>query len=195
MNEIKICVGSLNPTKIYAVERAFSKYFNHFQIFKLKVKSSVPNQPVGMDEIIKGAKYRAQMSLNYLKNDKKLNVDIFGVGIEAGLVEISFAKTNYMDFQFCVIMDEFQIITLGSGVAFEYPQSVIDKIISNRNSEIGDIIGKLANNPNLKNEAGAISFLSKNVINRTDILSQAVICALLPRINNDLYGVKVLTFN
>jgi len=188
MNEIKICVGSLNPTKIYAVERAFSKYFNHFQIFKLKVKSSVPNQPVGMDEIIKGAKYRAQMSLNYLKNDKKLNVDIFGVGIEAGLVEISFAKTNYMDFQFCVIMDEFQIITLGSGVAFEYPQSVIDKIISNRNSEIGDIIGKLANNPNLKNEAGAISFLSKNVINRTDILSQAVICALLPRINTKLYG-------
>jgi inosine/xanthosine triphosphatase len=188
MNEIKICVGTLNPTKIYAVERAFSKYFNHFQIFKIKIKSSVPNQPIGMVEIIKGAKYRAQMSLNYLKNDKKLNVDIFGVGIEAGLVEITFAKTNYMDFQFCVIMDEYEKITIGSGVAFEYPQSVIDKIMSNRNSEIGDIMGKLANNPNLKNEAGAISFLSKNVINRTDILSQAVICALLPRINTKLYG-------
>jgi len=188
MNEIKICVGSLNPTKINAVEQAFSKYFNLFQIFKLKVKSSIPNQPVGMDEIIKGAKYRAQMSLNYLKNDKKLNDDIFGIGIEAGLVEIPFANTNYMDFQFCVIMDEFEEITLGSGVAFEYPPKIIDQITSNRNLEIGDVMGKLSNNPNLKNEGGAISFLSKNVLNRTDLLSQAVICALLPRINSKLYG-------
>jgi len=189
MNEIKICVGSLNPTKIYAVEKAFSKYFNNFQIFKLKVKSSVSNQPIGMDDIIKGAKNRAQMSLNYLKNEKKLNYDIFGVGIEAGLIEITFAKTKYMDFQFCVIMDELEKMTLGSGVAFEYPQSIIDKLMSNRNLEIGDILGKLANNPNLKNEGGAISFLSKNMLNRTYILFQAIICALLPRINKELYGV------
>ncbi|MFX1339267.1 MAG: DUF84 family protein [Promethearchaeota archaeon] len=49
------------------------------------------------------------------------------------------------------------------------------------------MIGKLANNINLKNEAGAVSFLSKNVITRTEILTQAVICALLPRINKKLY--------
>lgn len=48
-------------------------------------------------------------------------------------------------------------------------------------------MGNVAGNPNLKNESGAIGILSKNRINRTDILTQAVTCALLPRINKTLY--------
>ena len=92
-----------------------------------------------------------------------------------------------MDFQFCAIIDENQKISLGSGIAFEYPQFIINKVLENQDLEIGYIIGKLARNMNLKNELGAISFLSKNRIKRTEILTQAVICALLPWINQKLY--------
>ena len=187
MNKSIICVGSLNPTKINAVKIAFGKYLNNFQIFKIKADSKIPNQPIGIDLIIKGAKNRAETALNHLFKVKKLEQNIFGVGIEAGLVQVPFTNTNYMDFQFCAIMDENERMTLDSGIAFEYPQSVIDEILSNKNTEIGDILGKLANNLNLKNEAGAISFLSKKIITRTEILTQAVICALLPRINKELY--------
>jgi inosine/xanthosine triphosphatase len=183
----KVCVGSLNPTKVNAVKIAFEKYFNKFEIFKIKADSRVPNQPIGIDQIIKGAKNRAEQALNYFNNKKQMKSSIFGIGIEAGLVKVPFAKTKYMDFQFCVIMDKNRNITLGSGIAFEYPQMVINEIFSNQESEIGTIMGKLANNLNLKNEAGAISFLSKNVIVRTEILTQAVICALLPWINKELY--------
>ena len=187
MNNVVICVGSLNPTKVNSVKIAFSKYYYNYQIFKIKADSKVPDQPIGMDLIIKGAKNRAKTALNYLIEMKGLEQNIYGVGIEAGLVEVPPANTDYMDFQFCVIMDENEKITIGSGIAFEYPQSVIDEVLSNKDTEIGDIIGRLANNMNLKNEAGAISFLSKNIITRTEILTQAVICALLPRINKDLY--------
>ena len=187
MNEVVICVGSLNPTKVKSAKIAFSKYYNNFQIFKIKADSKVPNQPIGMDLIINGAKNRAETALNHLIKVKKLEQNIFGVGIEAGLVQVPFTNTNYLDFQFCVIMDENKKITLGSGIAFEYPQSVIEEVLSNKDTEIGDIIGRLANNMNLKNEAGAISFLSKNVLTRIEILTQAVICALLPRINQELY--------
>jgi len=92
-----------------------------------------------------------------------------------------------MDFQFCVILDECQNITIGSGISFEYPPQVIKDILTNNETEIGKIIGKLANNLNLKYESGAIGYLSKGVISRRDILTQAVICALLPRINKELY--------
>lgn len=187
MDDSFICVGSLNPTKINAVEIAFGKYLNNFQIFKIKADSKVPNQPIGMDLIIKGAKNRAEAALNHLIKVNNLEQNIFGIGIEAGLVQVPFTNTKYMDFQFCVIMDENERITIGSGIAFEYPHSVIDEVLSNKDTEIGDIIGRLANNMNLKNEAGAISFLSKNIITRTEILTQAIICALLPRINKDLY--------
>jgi len=183
----KICVGSLNPTKVDAVKIAFEKYYTDFEIFNIKVDSGVPNQPFGIDLILKGAKNRAESALSYLINEKQIDTNIFGIGIEAGLVKVPLAQTNYMDFQFCVIMDENWNITLGSGIAFEYPQLVINDILSNQEIEIGSVIGKLANNMNLKNEAGAISFLSKNIITRTEILTQAVICALLPRINKELY--------
>jgi inosine/xanthosine triphosphatase len=187
MNIINICVGSLNPVKVNATKLAFKNYFKKIVVFKIKADSKIPNQPIGIDMIINGAKNRAKFALNYLINEKEISKNIFGIGIEAGLVPISNAISGYMDFQFCVIIDENQRITLGSGVSFEYPKSVIEQILEDRKKEIGEIIGKLAGNINLKNEAGAISFLSKKKINRTEILTHATICALLPRINNELY--------
>lgn len=139
-----------------------------------------------MDSIINGAINRAKKALIYLINQNIIK-NIFRVGIEAGLVNVPYANTNYMDFQFCAIIDENDKITLGSGITFEYPQFVIDQILSEMDTEIGEIMGTLANNMNLKYESGAISFLSKNVVVRTEVLSQAVICALLPRINKELY--------
>lgn len=189
MKNIKICISSLNPTKINAVKIAFSKYYKNFKVYKIKADSKVPDQPIGMDLILKGAKHRAKSALLYLMNEQDIYENIFGVGIEAGLVKVPYAQTNYMDFQFCIIMDENKRINLGSGIAFEYPRSVIDEIFSNQETEIGEIMEKLANNMNLKNESGAISFLSKKTITRTEILTQAVICALLPRINKKLYGL------
>jgi non-canonical (house-cleaning) NTP pyrophosphatase len=95
-----------------------------------------------------------------------------------------------MDFQFCAIINEKRQISFGSGIGFEYPKFVIDQILEDPDKEIGDVIGKLANNENLKFETGAISFLSKNTLSRTEILLQAVICALLPFINVELYNLN-----
>lgn len=187
MRNIKICVGSLNPTKIEAVEIGFGKYFKKFEVFKIKGDSKVPNQPIGMESILKGAINRAKTALDYLLSEINAKNDIFGVGIEAGLVSVPYTRTGYMDFQFCAIIDENSRTSLGSGIAFEYPRGVIDELLNNKDLEIGLIIGKLAGNMNLKNELGAISFLSKNRIKRTEILTQAVICALLPWINKKLY--------
>ena len=187
MTKKVICVGSLNPVKINSVRNAFNKYFTNFQMYKIKADSHVPNQPIGMDSIIKGAINRAKVSINYLIKNQIALKDVFGIGIETGLADVPYAKTKYMDFQFCVIMDENDNISMGSGIAFEYPPLIINEVLTKKDTEIGKIIGRLANNMNLKNEGGAISFLSKNVITREEILTQAVICALLPRINKELY--------
>lgn len=185
MADLNVCIGSLNPTKINAVKRGFSKFFENYTLFEISADSQVSNQPIGIEEIIEGAKNRAQQALTFLK-EKGLE-NCLGVGIESGLAEVSQAEAKYMDFQFCVIKDESGCITIGSGNAFEHPKFVIEEIFSKDGAEIGVIMGQIANNPNLKNESGAISVLSKNVITRTDILSHAVICALLPRINKSLY--------
>ncbi len=189
MVKLNICVGSLNPTKVNAVKAAFSRYFKNFKVYNIKADSKVPNQPIGLKSIIEGAISRATHSLNYIICKKRILHNIFGVGIEAGLAEVPYTKTGFMDFQFCAIINEGKKISLGAGIAFEYPKFVIDQILKDQNKEIGEIIGKLAGNENLKNESGAISFLSKNNITRTEILTKAIICALLPFINEDLYNI------
>ncbi|UCD01562.1 MAG: inosine/xanthosine triphosphatase [Promethearchaeota archaeon] len=190
MVKLNICVGSLNPTKINAVQVAFSRYFKNYRVYSTEVDSKVSNQPIGLKNIIEGAINRANHSLNYMISKKKIQHNIFGVGIEAGLVEVPYTKSGFMDFQFCAIINENEKISLGSGIAFEYPKFVIDQILQDNDTEIGEIIGNLAGNANLKNESGAISFLSKNTLTRTEILIQAVICALLPFINRELYNMN-----
>jgi inosine/xanthosine triphosphatase len=182
-----ICVGSLNPVKISAVKSAFNAYFNQFSLYKIDADSKIADQPIGKNKILEGALNRAKQALGYLKAEKNLPSSLFGIGIEAGLVKISLAHSNYMDFQFCVIIDEKNELTIGSGVGFEYPKGVIEKLFSEK-LEIGEIMGNIANNTNLKNEKGAIGYLSNNKITRENILKQAVICALLPRINPKLYS-------
>lgn len=180
------CVGSLNPTKIDATRNALETYFDDVRMHSIKARSGVPDQPIGLNLIIKGAINRAKEALNDLQQMAHDGM-LLGVGIEAGLVQIEQAETNYMDFQFCAIIDETDKLTLGSGIGFEYPKAVIKTLIEDKGTEIGEIMGNIDGNPNLKNESGAISILSKNRINRTDILTQAVTCALLPRINKTLY--------
>ncbi|UCC18895.1 MAG: inosine/xanthosine triphosphatase [Promethearchaeota archaeon] len=188
MTEITICVGSLNPTKVNAVNQAFSRYFKQYKVYNIKAESKVVRQPIGLNMIIEGAINRARYSLKFLINAKRIKSSIYGVGIEAGLAEVPKSRTGFMDFQFCAIINENNQISLGSGIGFEYPQFVINQILNDKDTEIGDIIGNLAKNENLKNELGAISFLSKNVITRTEILTHAVICALLPFINKEVYN-------
>jgi inosine/xanthosine triphosphatase len=187
LDKIAICIGSNNPTKINATKQAFQYYFRNFELFNIKTDSGVSNQPIGLKEILKGALKRATLARLFLIKDLgKLN-GIYGVGIEAGLVKIPHTSTGYMDFQFCAIIDDMGRSSLGSGIAFEYPEHVINQLKSNKHEEIGNIIGKLACNENLKNETGAISYLSKGILERTEILTQAVICALLPWANPEAY--------
>lgn len=187
MVKTHVCIGSLNPTKIKATKLAFFQYFEDIIFFHIDADSKVSDQPIGRKNIIKGAKNRANQSLDYLVKEKGIAHRIYGVGIEAGLVEIPETRSGYMDFQFCAIMDEYEEISIGSGIGFEYPSFVIEEILNDRSLEIGDVMANLANKENLKYKQGAIGFLSRNRIKRTDILKEAVICALLPIINTKLY--------
>jgi len=184
-----ICVGSLNPVKINAVKLAFQQYYDDFEVFNIDANSGVSDQPIGLEKILEGAQNRAESALNYLLTEENPKHPYYGIGIEAGLVKVAMTPTNYMDFQFCVIMDNKKEISLGSGIAFEYPKFVINEVFTKK-KEIGIIMGELAKNKNLKKEAGAIGYLSNNKLKRIDILKEAVICALLPKINNKLYRIR-----
>ncbi len=168
-------VGSKNPSKIRAVEKVFKKIFKfEIRVISFEVDSGVPPQPFE-DDTIRGAINRAK---------KALGGGDYGVGIEAGLFWNDVAK-EYFDKAFCAVIDSYGNFTYGYSGGFVYPPKVIEMVKSGM--EVGVAIEKISGIPDIKKKQGAIGFLSKGLINRTEFNAQAVLMAMIPRISNTLY--------
>ena len=59
----RVHVGSKNAPKIQAVRDALGAFVPDLEVDGVEVETGVPEQPVGFDEILRGAKNRAQAAL------------------------------------------------------------------------------------------------------------------------------------
>ncbi len=176
-----IAIGSKNPSKIKAVEKVFKKFFGKTVIKSVEVRLSVPPQPLKLIDTIKGAVERAYKSLLEVKGAE------FGVGIEAGLTRIPYTISGYFDFQLCSIVDRSLKVTIGSSSAFEFPPQVIRKVVRGEVTESEEVFEEITGIKNIGNKIGAIGYLSKGYVEREELSTQAVISALIPRLNKELY--------
>jgi len=176
---MRVAVGSENPTKVLAVEDIMKKIYGEAEVFGVKVESGVSDQPVGIEEVVKGAINRAKRALEAGDAD-------LGVGIEAGIYRFPETITGYLDIQVCAIASPDGRITIGHGPGFEYPPAVIERIIGD-GVEAGLAMGELVNDPELKKKIGAIGVLSKGLLNRRELNSIAVLMAMIPRLNPEWY--------
>ncbi len=181
LSELRIGIGSSNPSKIEGIERAFRRYGRDFSnpvFLPVATESRVPDQPLDRRDTVRGALNRATQSLK--END-------IGVGIEAGLME-SGIKGVFLDVQFCVIIDKAGGKTCGQGIGFQYPASVTGMLTSGKGSA-GTVMSELSGITDIGRKNGAIGYLSRGVLSRSHITEDAVIAALLPRINRELYAI------
>ena len=97
MTTIRVAVGSANPCKIEAVQRAFDQTFSSddvkIVISSYSVPSGVADQPFGDIETRDGAKNRAMAAYNAACSEAKENNKLddapdFAVGLEGGLEKI-----------------------------------------------------------------------------------------------------------
>ena len=87
-DELLVAVGSTNPVKLRACERAFAKCFPSMRVTCYAVqgvRSGVPDQPLGMAQTTRGAVNRARHALKKAKATKAW-APHFAVGLEGGLV-------------------------------------------------------------------------------------------------------------
>jgi inosine/xanthosine triphosphatase len=180
--ELLVVVGTSNPVKVKAVKRVLSKFFK-VAVVMINVTPNVPLQPIGLEMVIKGAVSRAK---NALKAEDKADL---GVGIEAGLIPIPNTISGYMDQQFAALVDRCGRVTVGGGPAFEYPHSLVAKVLK-EGIEVGTAMDQLTGIRRLGHKQGAIGFFSKGYLNRTSLTEYAVLMALIPWLNKDMYFNK-----
>lgn len=176
---VKVLVGSKNPVKIEAVKEAFSKFFSSVKAVGVEVDSKVSIQPVN-SETFKGAKNRV-LELKKINSKKNLKASFF-VGIEGGII---FLFKKWFAFGAVCIMNDKGKIGYGTTCFFELPESITKELLDGK--ELGDVMDSITNEKNTKQKAGAIGYFTKGIMNRKNLYVNALIVALIPFLNEELY--------
>jgi inosine/xanthosine triphosphatase len=172
-----IVIASKNPVKVASTLNGFRKMFpnEEFKTLSVQVPSNVSDQPLTSDETLAGACNRAA-------NAKDLIEDAdFWVGIEGGVEEYG---QEMSVFAWIVIQSKDQMGKGRTGT-FYLPPQIADLVRSG--IELGDADDIVFNRSNSKQANGAIGILSGDLVDRTQLYEMAVIFALLPFRNQELY--------
>ncbi len=176
MESLRIGIGSKNPVKVEAVRHTFGEFAGimgweaAIEYTGYAVPSGVPDQPLGIEEIYRGAVNRARAVMDAAAPD-------FAVGIEAGIYDVG---DYHVDTQMCAVLDAGGTMTIGHSGGFTYPPEVMAEVRKGR--EIGDIFATISGNDKIKHQEGAIGMLSNGWITRRTFSCQSVQMALIPRI-------------
>ena len=179
-------VGSRNRPKLDAVHAAMSAYAPAVRVEGASVPTGVPEQPVGWDEIVRGARNRARGALAEGACD-------LAVGIEDGLVEMALEGSREVLNVGCACVTDGSRESLGFSSAFAYPPQCVVPALEER-VPIGEVFDRLfstysGDRVDLPSGAttGNIGKLSQGVLPRSDYARQAVLCALVRFLHPTLY--------
>ncbi|MEK7547168.1 MAG: inosine/xanthosine triphosphatase [Patescibacteria group bacterium] len=174
----KIVIASKNPVKINATLNGFQKMFpaETFEIEGIQVPSGVSEQPLSDSEVFQGAWNRADNA------SKAVPGADFWIGIESGVEE----KNGEMEaFAWIVAKDKNGKFGKGRTGTFFLPPRVAELI--KQGKELGEADDIVFQRKNSKQENGAVGILTGDAVDRTKFYTEAVIFALIPFKNEELY--------
>lgn len=176
-----VLVASLNPVKTEAIRDGFQKVFpdHHFDIIPVNTPSGVSDQPIGMNETLKGAVNRVE----YLfRTQGKAN---FYAGIEGG---VTIQDDEMYAFAWVVVRDQKGVISKAQTGHFQLPPRV--RKLVEQGVELGHAMDRVFGLHNSKQESGAVGVLTDQVIDRKHYYVHAVILALIPFLKPELFSGK-----
>jgi inosine/xanthosine triphosphatase len=185
-------VGSVNEPKLAAVRSAIGAYAPDAKIEGVAVASGVPEQPVGFEEVIRGARNRAARAASGSPCD-------LGIGIEDGLIPLPMdgSKGEVVHLNIgCTAITDGERTSIGFSSAFGYPPECSIPAVCDR-EPIGSIFDRFwkarCGESTVKPSAlstGNIGRLSNGVLPRAEYARHGVLCALVAFVQPDLYGFE-----
>ena len=165
-----IRVGSMNPVKLGAIREVMAARFPEARFQPVAAPSEVSDQPLGLEETLRGAKNRAKNAFS----------DCFlSVALESGLVEVPGSNTGYMNLPACAIFDGREMY-LGLGPAFELPLDVTRLVVED-GLELDPAVRRagLTDNERIGYAQGIIGILRGGRVTRMDYSRPGVAMALV----------------
>jgi inosine/xanthosine triphosphatase len=178
----KVVVASKNLVKVNAALSGFLQMFpnEEFEMIGISVESGVNDQPVGDEETMLGATNRANGARH-----QHPEAD-FWVGIEGGITNKDFGSEA---FAWVIVESRAGAKGRGRTATFALPPRIMELI--REGQELGDATDAVFKQHNAKQGGGSVGILTDGVIDRTKYYIHAVVLALIPIKNPELYPVQV----
>ncbi|OBT08399.1 inosine/xanthosine triphosphatase [Shewanella sp. UCD-FRSSP16_17] len=183
--QMTIIVGSKNPVKVNAAKVAFSQYFPHHQIHCIgkHAPSLVADQPMTEQETKQGAINRVQFCQSEdLANAMAETKADFYIAMEGGVDHFDHGPAT---FAYMAIIHQ-QQISIGRSALLPLPAQVYQSL--QQGEELGHVMDRLFNTDNIKQKGGAIGLLTQGLATRESIYTQAIILAMAPFINAEIFN-------
>lgn len=177
---MKVIVASENPVKLNAVKQGFEKMFpgEQFHFTGISAASGVSDQPSDSGETLKGAVNRIASSETLARG-----ADYY-VGLEGGIETVG----DEMEAFAWVVVKSGSVLGKARTCTFYLPGDVIACI--RQGKELGEADDLVFGTSNSKQKNGAVGILTGNVIERTEYYADAVVLALIPFKNPELYRAE-----
>ena len=175
---VRIIVGSKNPVKVGAAKEALSTLFPEVTIEceGVHAPSLVADQPMTEAETQAGAVNRVKYCMENYQADYFLamegGVDLFDHG-PATFAHIAIAHN--------------QQVSVGRSALLPLPMQVYQALT--QGEELGNVMDSMFNTVNIKQQGGAIAILTHGHATRQSIYTQAIILAMAPMLNPELFSL------
>ncbi|MCU4741969.1 inosine/xanthosine triphosphatase [Halobacteria archaeon AArc-m2/3/4] len=173
-----VAVGSTNPVKRAAVERALERFEPTVTVHS--VDSSVAEQPRSVAETITGAENRARRALEAgsggeCEPDSEPERE-YGVGLEGGVARLEGTPGLYL-IMWAAATDG-ETVGRGGGPSLRLPDHVATRVESGE--ELGPVMDDVLGAENVAENEGAAGALTDGLTDRRGALATAVACAFGP---------------
>lgn len=178
-----IAVGSTNEAKIRAVKEVISQSprFSEMAIEAISAPSHVSEQPLSLQETIRGSQNRAKQAYDGCQACK------YSFGIESGLMEASHTKTGFLHVTVCSIYDGARYHT-GLSIGFELPPRILNLVLNQKMDLTQACLHSgISQNSKIGSTEGLIGVLTKGQIDRKEYSKQSVQAAFLQLENAEWY--------
>ena len=187
---ILVAVGSTRQPKLKAVTEALEAFAaklapgGAFEVVGVEVESGVSPTPSCADELMRGARQRAEQLVKLACQESK--PWRFFVGLEGGLEVLQDDRSRRVLLESWAYVSDGKRGFYGRSGGIELPDDLAHEVLE-RGFELSEAMDRYAGVVGIRDGQGAWGVLSGNLIARQEAFRVAVIAAFAPFYNADMY--------
>jgi inosine/xanthosine triphosphatase len=189
--KIFVAVGSTRKPKLRAVSEALNAFASKlvpdadFEVVGQEVESGVSSTPTCSEELMRGARHRAEALVHIARTTHKSWR--YFIGLEGGLEVLQDDRARRVFLESWAYVSDGAHGFYGRSGGIEVPETLAHEVLE-RGFELSDAIDRSAGAVGIRDGQGAWGVLSAGLIARDESFRVALLAAFAPFYNPTMYG-------